>query len=120
MKNSRLDTLEARRQALLNKCEEQRLELAFRVAQIKPAAHLSAWTKQSAKGVGKSPAVWIAGLAGVLMMLMRRRRLLTSVGWATGLLALASRASSLLRLVAQVRAIYLSFKGTQPPRRRDG
>jgi len=116
--SSRIDALEARRQALLNKCEEQRLELAFRVAQINPSAQLTAWTRRSARGAGKNPAVWIAALGGLLMM-MRRRRVLSSVGWVTGLLALATRASTVLRVIAQLRAVYLSFKAARPPRRRD-
>jgi len=46
---SRIDTLEARRQELLNKCEEQRLELAYRVSQITPKAALTAWGRRSGK-----------------------------------------------------------------------
>jgi hypothetical protein len=115
--SSRIDALEARRRALLNKCEEQRLELAYRVAQIKPAAQLTAWTRRSAGGVGKSPAVWIAALAGLLLMLVRRRRFLSSIGWMTGLLALASRATTVLRVIAQLRTTYLSLKAAREPRR---
>ena len=47
---SRIDSLEARRQALLNKCEEQRLELSYRVAQITPRNALTAWSRSSAQG----------------------------------------------------------------------
>jgi hypothetical protein len=114
--SSRIDALEARRRALLIKCEEQRLELAYRVAQIKPAAQLTAWTRRSADGVGKSPAVWIAVLAA-LLFIVRRGRLLSSVGWITGLLALASRATTVLRVISQLRAVYLSFKTAREPRR---
>jgi hypothetical protein len=106
--SSRLDALEARRRALLNKCEEQRLELAYRVAQVKPAAQLTAWTRRSRAGAGKSPLTWIAGLAG-LLLLLRRRRIVSDVGWIAGLVALASRATTILRLLAQLRAIYLSY-----------
>src|SRR5882757_1060774 len=66
---SRIDTLEARRQALLNKCEEQRLELAYRVAQITPRAALTAWGRRSGKSAGKNPFAWIAGAAGLFLML---------------------------------------------------
>jgi hypothetical protein len=112
--SSRLETLEARRRYLLNKCEEQRLELSYRVAQIRPAEQLTAWTRRSALGRGKSPLTWIAGLVGLLMML-RRRRVLSSVGWMTGLLALASRATTVLRVIAQLRAVYRSLKSTRRP-----
>ena len=112
--SSRLDSLEARRRALLNKCEEQRLELAYRVAQIKPAAQLTAWTRRSGGGAGTSPLTWVAGLAG-LLMLLRRRRVVSGVGWIAGLIALASRATTILRLLAQLRAIYVSYKATRRP-----
>ncbi|MFX8343326.1 hypothetical protein ABTL58_19675, partial [Acinetobacter baumannii] len=69
----RLEALEARRRKLLQQCEEQRLELAYRVAQIKPAAQLTAWTRRSGKGAGSNPLAWIAALGGMLFMLRRRR-----------------------------------------------
>lgn len=107
--SGRLEELEARRRMLLNKCEEQRLELAYRVAQIKPAEQLTAWTRRSATGRGRSPLTWAAGLVGLLLML-RRRRLLSGVGWVTGLVALASRATTILRVLAQLRAVYRSLQ----------
>ncbi len=110
--SSRIAALEARRRNLLNKCEEQRLELAYRFAQIRPREQLTAWTRHSANGAGKSPLAWVAALAGLLMML-RRRRMLSSVGWITGLLALASRATTVLRVIAQLRAVYRTFKAPQ-------
>jgi hypothetical protein len=110
--SSRIETLEARRRALLNRCEEQRLELAYRVAQIRPAEQLTAWTRRSAAGRAQSPLTWIAGLVGLLLML-RRRRLLSGVGWMTGLVALASRATTVLRVIAQLRAVYRSLKTTR-------
>jgi hypothetical protein len=108
---SRLEVLEGRRRYLLNKCEEQRLELAYRVAQIRPAEQLTAWTRRSAATRGQNPLTWIAGLVGLLLML-RRRRVLSGVGWMTGLVALASRATTVLRVIAQLRAVYRSLQGT--------
>src|SRR6267142_407519 len=110
--SGRLDAWEARRRHLLNKCEEQRLELAYRVAQIRPAEQLTAWTRRSATGRGRSPLTWIAGLVGLLLML-RRRRLLSGVGWITGLVAIAARATTVLRVIAQLRAVYRSLKTTR-------
>jgi len=112
--NGRLETLEARRRALVNKCEEQRLELAYRVAQIRPSEQLTAWTRRSGAGRGRSPITWIAGLVGLLLML-RRRRGLSGVGLITGLVALASRATTVLRVIAQLRAVYRSFKPSRRP-----
>src|SRR5882757_10203159 len=118
---SRIDTLEARRQALLNKCEEQRLELAYRVAQITPKAALTAWSRRAGSKGGKNPLPWIAGAAGLLMMLLRRRRRarggLAGLGLVTTLLALTTRATTILRVLAQLRALYMWYKAT---RRRPG
>jgi hypothetical protein len=117
--SSRIDALQARRQALLTKCEAQRLELAYRVSQITPKAALTAWGRRSGKSAGKNPLAWIAGAAGLLLMLRRRRRSLSGlggVGLITGLLALASRATMILRVLAQLRAVYLSYKATHRPR----
>jgi hypothetical protein len=110
--SGRLEALEARRRALLNKCEEQRLELAYRIAQIRPAEQLTAWTRRSATGRRQSPLTGIAGVVGLLLML-RRRRVLSGVGWLAGLVALASRATTVLRVLAQLRAVYRSLKTTR-------
>jgi hypothetical protein len=112
--SSRLAELEARRRTLLGKCEEQRLELAYRFAQLKPREQLAAWTRRSARSPASNPLTWIAGAAGLLLML-RRGRILSGVGWMTALVALASRATAVLRVVAQVRAIYRSFRAAQRP-----
>jgi hypothetical protein len=112
--SGRIEALEARRRALLQRCEEQRLELAYRVAQIRPAAALTAWSKRTgARSAAEHPLAWAAGLGGLALMLFRRRGLLSGVGWITGLLALATRATSILRVIAQLRAIYSSFKTTR-------
>jgi hypothetical protein len=112
---SRMKDLEARRRALLQRCEEQRIELAYRVAQIRPAAQLTAWTRRSGpQSAANHPFAWLAGLAGLLLMFRRRRGLLGGVSWITALVALASRATSLVRLFAQLRALYLSVKPSRP------
>jgi hypothetical protein len=113
--NSRIDHLDARRRALLARCEEQSLERAYGVSQITPSAQLTAWTRRAGKGSGKMPIAWVAAAAGLLLMLRRRRRVLSGVGWVTGLLALATRATTLLRVIAQLRAIYLSYKAARRP-----
>jgi hypothetical protein len=112
--SSRLATLEARRRSLLGKCEEQRLELAYRFAQLRPREQLTAWTRRSAAAPAKNPLTWIAGVVGLLLML-RRRRVLSGVGWMTALVALASRATTVLRVLAQLRAVYRGFKAAQRP-----
>jgi hypothetical protein len=99
---------------LLRQCEDQRLELSYRLARIRPAAQLSAWTRgKGANSAAGHPLAWATGAVGLLLMLTRRRRLLSGVGWITGLLALASRATTVLRMIAQLRAIYRSVKETR-------
>ena len=115
---NRLETLEARRRELLSRCEEQRLELAYRVAQLGPAAQLTAWTQRhgSSAAAGRHPLAWVAGLAGLLLMMVRTRRVLSGVTWVSGLIALASRATTLLRIFAQLRRLYMSMRAA--PRQR--
>lgn len=121
--SSRIDALEARRQALLNKCEEQRLELAYRVAQVTPRAALTAWSRRSSGKGGTNLLPWIAGASGLLMMLLRRRGRARGgfggVGLVTTLLALTTRATTILRVLAQLRALYKTYKATRRPRRVD-
>ena len=122
---SRIDELEARRQALLNKCEEQRLELSYRVAQITPRNALTAWSRSRRKGGGIiSLLPLIAGAGGLLMMLLRRRRRRSrgggaglGVGLITTVLALTTRATTVLRILAQLRALYMTYKATRRPER---
>ena len=124
--SSRLDALEARRQALLNKCEEQRLELSYRVAQLTPRAALTAWSRSAGGKTSKSLLPLIAGAGGLLMMFLRRRRRrprgggtgLGGIGLLTTVMALATRASTILRVIAQLRALYMTYKATRRPERR--
>jgi len=123
--SSRLDALEARRQALLNKCEEQRLELSYRVAQLTPRAALTAWSRSAGGKTSKSLLPLIAGAGGLLMMFLRRRRRrprgggtgLGGIGLLTTVMALATRASTILRVLAQLRALYMTYKATRRPER---
>jgi hypothetical protein len=125
--SSRLDALEARRQALLNKCEEQRLELSYRVAQLTPRAALSAWSRSAGGKTSKSLLPLIAGAGGLLMMFLRRRRRrprgggtgLGGIGLLTTVMALATRASTVLRVIAQLRALYMTYKATRRPERHE-
>ena len=124
--SSRLNALEARRQALLNKCEEQRLELSYRVAQLTPRAALTAWSRSAGGKTSKSLLPLIAGAGGLLMMFLRRRRRrprggvrgLGGIGLLTTVMALATRASTILRVIAQLRALYMTYKATRRPERR--
>lgn len=123
MGSARLRALEARRLILLGRCEEQRLELAYRFSQLRPRAQLTAWSRRrAAGGAGPNPLAWVLGVASLLMMLRRKKRkggargAVPGVGWAAGIMALASRTTSLLRLIAQVRALYAGLRAARRAR----
>lgn len=110
---NRLQALEARRQDLLLRCEAQRLEIAYRLAQAGPTARLNALKQRiGPQGAASHPLALIAGLAG-LLLIVRTRKLLTGVTWIGGLIALASRATTLLRVFAQLRALIQSLKAAR-------
>jgi hypothetical protein len=125
--SSRIHELEARRQQLLNQCEEQRLELAYRLAQITPKAALTAWSRRSGRTGGTTGMMpLIAGVGGLLMMLLRRRRRRrrsrgggagVGVGLITTVLALTTRATTILRIFARLRSLYVTYKATRRPER---
>ncbi|MBV8742221.1 MAG: hypothetical protein JOZ12_10560 [Sinobacteraceae bacterium] len=124
MSSARLRALEARRLVLLGRCEEQRLELAYRLSQLRPRAQLTAWSRRrAAGGGGPNPLAFVLGVASLLMMLRRKkgkkgsaRGAVPGVGWAAGIMALASRTTSLLRLIAQVRALYAGLRAARRAR----
>jgi hypothetical protein len=95
--------LEARRRALLKRCDEQRAELATRLAQLSPASLLRGSADGSTAGRLRHPLAWAAALAG-LLFLGRTREVLTFVLWIRSALALAGRAAQLVRLLTQPRS----------------
>jgi hypothetical protein len=109
----RIDALEARRRALLERCDQQRVELAYHVAQIGPATQLARWTHRAAQWREGGPGVpgtrhySVALLAAVaaLVALGRSRKLISWLGWITGAISLASRAARIMRLFSQLRAL---------------
>lgn len=96
---SRVKQLEARRRVLLARCNEQREELATRLAALSPAAVL----RGTAIPELRHPLAWVAALAAMLY-LGRTRKVLTVMLWMRAALAFASRATRLLRLVSELRA----------------
>ena len=96
--------LEARRRALLARCEAQRAELAHRIAQLRleapgPGAALPAGRAHMAR----HPLAWVVAL-GAVLLLGSTREVLSVLGWARTALSLASRAAQVLRLVRHARA----------------
>jgi hypothetical protein len=103
---SRLKQLQARRRVLLERCDEQREELAVQLRELEPASLL-----RGAGGVGgalaglglRHPLAWAVALGG-LLFLGRTREVLTFVLWVRSALSLAARAAQLVRAVMQLRA----------------
>lgn len=99
---SRLKDLEARRRLLLERCDEQRDELAARLAQLTPGALLRNATDVAAFGKLRHPLAWLAAAAGLLFF-GRAREVLTFVLWMRSAVALAGRAVQLVRLFSETR-----------------
>jgi hypothetical protein len=100
---SRLAELEARRAALIARCEQQRAELGVRLAELTPGVVLRDAAAEVGSRAAAHPLAWIAALAGVVF-LGRAREVLTVVVWMRSALAVATRATHLLRAVANRRA----------------
>src|SRR5882757_2034063 len=107
---NRMQELEARRRVLLQRIDEQRAEIAYRFEQVRPVTQVANWAGRGVSGsTATHPLAWLAGLAGLLVML-RPRRLLSWVTFATGALSLLSRAGTILRVLATLRALRAGFR----------
>lgn len=100
----RLHELEARRRTLIARCEQQRLEIAYRIAELSPAAQLSQWTRRAPTSAASHPFAWLVSLATLLLM-MRERRLVGWIGKVSAGVALLSRASAVVKLLRQIRSL---------------
>ena len=101
---SRLRELETRRLNLIARCEQQRLEIAYRLSELSPAAQLSNLTRRAPTSAASHPFAWLVSLATLLIM-MRERRLVGWIGKVSAGMALLSRASSVVRLLRQLRSL---------------
>ncbi len=106
---SRRAELEERRRALLIRCDEQRGELAYRLEQLRPSTQVAQWTQQAPAMAANNPLAWIAALVG-LIVLLRPKRLLSWVTFATGAMSLVSRATALLKLFTTLRSLRSGFR----------
>ena len=100
----RLHELEARRRALIARCEQQRLDIAYRLAELSPAGLLSQWTRRAPSSAASHPFAWLVSLATLLVM-MRERRLVGWIGKVSAGVALLSRARGVVRLLRQIRSL---------------
>ena len=100
----RLHDLEVRRRNLIARCEQQRLEIAYRLAELSPSALLSNWTRRAPTSAAAHPFKWLVSLATLLVM-MRERRMVGWIGKVSAGVALLSRATAIVRLLRQIRSL---------------
>ncbi len=100
----RLRELETRRLNLIARCEQQRLEIAYRISELSPAAQLSSLTRRAPTSAASHPFAWLVSLATLLIM-MRERRLVGWIGKVSAGMALLSRATAVVRLLRQLRSL---------------
>jgi hypothetical protein len=106
---SRKAELEARRHALLARCEAQRGELAYRLEQMRPMTQVANWTTRAPGMAANHPLAWIAALAG-LVVLLRPKKMLSWLTFATGAVSILSRATALLKLFAAIKSLRAGFR----------
>jgi hypothetical protein len=104
----RLAELEAHRRALLARCEAQRAELSWRLAQLSPRRWTQAWAGGLQSGSGSArerarhPFAWVLA-AAALLLLRRPRDALSMLARARGALSLLTRTAQVLSLVGALR-----------------
>lgn len=100
----RLHDLEARRRNLIARCERQRLEIAYRIAELSPMAQLSQLTRRAPTSAASHPFAWLVSLATLLIM-VRERRVFGWIGKVSAGVALLSRANAIVKLLRQIRSV---------------
>jgi hypothetical protein len=106
---SRIAELEERRRRLLARSDEQRAELAYRLEQLRPAAQVANWGSRAPGMAFNHPLAWLAAVAGIFTLL-RPRKLLSWMTFATGAISILSRATTLLKLFATLRSLRAGFR----------
>lgn len=110
---TRMAELQARKQALLVRCSEQRRELAQRVAGLRPfQTRAPGLSIVGAQYAARHPLAWITVL-GALMLMKRTRDVLSLLVFMRSALPVITRAVQLLRLIGPARAPRAS--GTHDP-----
>ncbi len=97
--------LQARRRALLARCEAQRLDFSWRLAQLNqgPLRFLSSGAAALAARSGRHPLAWVAALAGVLL-LGRVRRARSLLAWTRSALTVLARVTEVLGVLRLLRS----------------
>lgn len=96
--------LEARRRALLARCEAQRAEIAARIGQLSPRGWAQAAASAAAGGARprRHPLAWLIAVAGVLL-LRNPRSALMLLGRTRSALTWVTRAVEVLSLLGVLR-----------------
>lgn len=105
----RLSELEMRRRALLARCEAQREELSWRIAELSPRRWTRALMGGLTRGVpdaagqhGRHPLAWIVA-AAALLLFRRPRDALSLLGKARGALSILAGAAQVMGVVGGLR-----------------
>jgi hypothetical protein len=119
---SRRTDLEARRQVLLLRCDQQRVELSRQFAQLRSAGVLGLGSLGSRSGsaggdAAHHPLAWVVAIAG-LLLLGRTREVLKILVWARTALAVASRVAQVVRFVVSLRGAPPRSGRTKVPAQR--
>jgi hypothetical protein len=104
-----MQELEERRRALLLKCEEQRAELAYRLERFRPSEQIASFTQRVPGMAMNHPLAWLAAAAG-MFTLLRPKRLLGWLTFATGIVSLMSRATQLLKVFVALKSLRQGFR----------
>jgi hypothetical protein len=116
---SRRTDLEARRQVLLLRCDQQRVELSRQFAKLRSAGVLGlpSFEGTTARAAGGQPLAWVIAIGG-LLLLGRTREVLKILVWARTALAVASRVAQIVRFVGSLRAARPHGGGAKVPAQR--
>lgn len=101
--------LEERRRALLARCAAQRAEVAYRLEQMGPRAQLANFSHKAPQMAMNHPLAWLAAVAGIITLL-KPKRLLSWLTFATGVVSILSRATQLLKVFVALRSLRQGFR----------
>ena len=103
---SRMTDLQMRREVLLERCAQQRVELSQRLQQVRAGLPFGAQVGAAgglAARAARHPLAWAALLAAAVFA-GRTRRVLSLVLFARSAMSMATRAAVLLRVLSEWRA----------------
>ncbi len=101
---SRISDLEARRALLLVQIEAQRHELAWHAEQFHPTSQVAQWARRrGSRSAANHPFAWLAGIAGIVLLLKPPRRLFSWLPWLAGSLSLLTRVARVVQLINSLR-----------------